>query len=203
MKLGYSYCEECHCEHTVGHHLMAIDWPDWQYSTQANALLARIKPLFGLRRIIRYNPRERIKDESVAEHIAFVALLVIELYKDFDFNLEKSLLMALFHDIAEVKTSDVPHDVKKRFPKVEAALREAEHQTLEDWGQLQAKELLSEFEEKKTIESLIVNLADAFSVKLYSDAEVELGNSTFKEIQSGIEVRIGELFQKIPQKVYR
>lgn len=65
-------------------------------------ILLEIKDLYALKNITRFNNLSRINDESVAEHGFFVSLIVARLYRKYNFNLGKALLMATIHDIFEI-----------------------------------------------------------------------------------------------------
>ena len=91
-----------------------------------NKIIKELEKLYSLKHIIRYNNLPRIKDESVAEHSYFVALIVARLHQYYNFNLEKALLMAIVHDIFEVHISDVPRNVKMNYPKLKNIMDEIE-----------------------------------------------------------------------------
>ena len=77
-----------------------------------------VDSIYTLKALTRYNNKFKIINESVAEHSFFVAVLVLKMYDDYNFNLKTALKMALIHDIPELHLSDVTHDVKKNFPKL-------------------------------------------------------------------------------------
>lgn len=113
--------------------------------------------------------------ESVAEHSYFVAMLVMEAHKIYDFDLCKALQMALLHDAAEVHLTDMPWNTKARFPAIAAAVHDAEVEIAKadsDYSDLLLEQLACE-----TLESRIVKLADLQSVVLFCDAELAISSS--------------------------
>ena len=74
----------------------------------------------------RYSMKPVVHHESVATHSFFVALGVLLLSKDYKFDVDKALKIAICHDLAEMEISDVNHMVKKNFPVVAQALKMAE-----------------------------------------------------------------------------
>ena len=80
----------------------------------------------------RYSMKPVILQESVATHSYFVALAVMLLRADYRFDLDKALKIALCQDLPEMYISDDNHLVKKQFPNVAKALKEAEKQIADD-----------------------------------------------------------------------
>lgn len=69
--------------------------------------------------------------QDIANHSWGVALLV----QYFDPNCRKELLLAaLTHDCAELKTGDIPADVKWENPDLKKALSEMEERIEKEWG---------------------------------------------------------------------
>jgi putative hydrolase of HD superfamily len=109
--------------------------------------------------------------ESVAEHsfgVAFVALALADLLQDRgdlegELDLEKVLLMALIHDLAEVRLTDLPASAQRLLPGAVKSEAEAEAMDglltpLPSSGRLKA--LWSEFEEQSSAEGRLVRDAD-------------------------------------------
>ena len=140
-----------------------------------NKLIDFIHQIYILRDLERYNNTMRIKSESVAEHSAFVTLIVLKLYEEYTFDLQKALIMAITHDVPEVLITDVPHNVKRRFPKVKEAVKN-EEVAIFDSIFPQYTKLFKDLEEDTTVEAKIVVLADILSCVQYSTSEVKLGN---------------------------
>jgi len=133
----------------------------------------------ALRNLVRYQTAPRVSKESVAEHSFFVTSYVLKLHDYYDFDLAKALKMAILHDFSEVFISDVPHPIKKRFPKFEKELNEAEYQINKEYIGEDFANDLNEFNECTSIEGIMVALADVLSVVSYAKYEMELGNSKY------------------------
>ena len=85
---------------------------------------------YVLSKIIRYNNKTRLQDESVAEHICFVSIFCLKIMSGLDLDLEterKVLIAAALHDAPESITSDIPHNVKKMFPEIDDILKNIEN----------------------------------------------------------------------------
>jgi len=141
-------------------------------------ILEKLNELYSLKHIIRYNNIPRIKDESVAEHSFFVALLTAELNKTYNFNLERALLIAVTHDIFEIYVSDIPRNVKNKFKKLDKIMAWVENAVATEKFP-EYKQLIDEFNKQKTVEALIVKLADNLSVLQYVNTEISLGSAFY------------------------
>jgi len=140
------------------------------------------RKIYILRDLIRYNNSFHIKTESVAEHQNFVTLFVIELHSYYRFNLEKAMIMAATHDLSETVITDIPHNVKRRFPEIANEIKKAEHKVVsKDFG-LTIYNHFEELEEGQTVEAKIVMLADVLSCLQYSESEILLGNTGYMKI---------------------
>lgn len=134
-----------------------------------------IRKIYRLKHLVRYNNEIRLKDESVAEHQFFVARIVFELKKFYEFDVDKAIKMALIHDESEIDTTDVPHNVKKKYPAIKKAIKDSEAEFFSTYDK-EIESLYLEYEENKTTEALVVEYADTLSCIQYSDSEVKLGN---------------------------
>ena len=74
-----------------------------------------LRELYELKFVIRYNCRRHIKDESVAEHSFFTALLALKLCEKMNLSdelMNKCVIKALLHDMPETKLNDITYDTK-------------------------------------------------------------------------------------------
>lgn len=157
--------------------------------------------LYSLKHILRYNNLPRIINESVAEHSYFVALITARLHKTYKFNLEKALLTAITHDIFEIFISDIPRNVKNKFKEVGAVLEKAENTIISEKFP-EYKTLIENFNDKSTIEGLVVKYADALSVLQYSDTEIKLGSTYYMpEVKQAALNEINKIEKKL--EVYK
>lgn len=135
----------------------------------------KLKDLYRLKFLTRYQNVPHLLDESVAEHSFYVALgclLICDRLGESDQVKCKLMAAGLCHDLPEILLTDVPHNVKRRFPGIADAVSEAEAKVWRDYlPHLSQYMALSDREEK------ILKLADSLSVVLYSTQELSLGRS--------------------------
>jgi 5'-deoxynucleotidase YfbR-like HD superfamily hydrolase len=136
---------------------------------------------YKLKYMARYQTSPRIEDETVLEHHATVAALVIKLHDDYEFDLLKAIKIALFHDYGELEISDIPHNIKANLPQhIKEELDKQEESVLKrDLGNDYAAGL-KEFDDLLTVEGLIIAYADAYSCKLYGEYQSDLGCDWYK-----------------------
>ena len=134
--------------------------------------------VYNLKFIQRYSITPRITNETVAEHSFFVATYVMELYKDYKFDLNKAVQMAIIHDFAESFIGDITLSTKTMCPELVEAVSNAEKEVMFQNFPSFIYELYREYEQRTSVESLIVKLADTMQVKQYAGNEIELGNNS-------------------------
>lgn len=130
---------------------------------------------YVLGKIIRYNHRTRLQDETVAEHTCFVSLFCLKIMAQLNLDHEterKVLILAALHDTAESRTSDIPHDVKANYPKMQSILAKIEQDYYEEFWY----DYYEEVYEPGDIAHNILKLADAYSVYQWCLSESALGN---------------------------
>ena len=84
---------------------------------------------YTLSKIIRYNNRNKIQNESVAEHSFYVTLFCLKIIKNLNLSVEeinRILILSALHDTCESETSDIPHNVKKISPEINQILEKME-----------------------------------------------------------------------------
>lgn len=146
---------------------------------------------YVLGKIIRYNHRSRLQDESVAEHTCFVSLFCLKILAQLKLDHEterKVLILAALHDTAESRTSDIPHDVKANYPEMQKILDKVES----DYYQEFWKDYLEEVYNPGDLVYNILKLADAYSVYQYCLNEKSLGN-----ISNDIKDIVSESYERI------
>lgn len=134
--------------------------------------------VYNLKFIQRYSITPRITNETVAEHSFFVATYVMELYKDYKFDLNKAVQMAIIHDFAESFIGDITLSTKTMCPDLVKAVANVEKEVMFQNFPSFIYELYREYEQRTSVESLIVKLADTMQVKQYAGNEIELGNNS-------------------------
>lgn len=164
--------------------------------------------------IKRYNTRKFIIPQNVLEHEGSVALIAMVFSDYFNKigiknNTEKVMRIAILHDTDEIISGDLPHDSKYEFGSISDDIRKSlerlEHETIElilsknPNNEINDKyrDLFNEAKGKKTIESLIVKLADFSDVEIYSVIEENLGNKTICLEKENAHKRFTELLFRI------
>lgn len=153
---------------------------------------------YPLKKIIRYNHRNRIQDESVAEHTCFVSLFCLKIMAQLNLTHEQErqvLILAALHDTCESLTSDIPHDVKANYPEMQSILGRIEHDYYE-------KNWKTYFEDVYNPEEIVYNilkLADAYSVYQWCINEKSLGNVSdcIQEIYMEVKKRLNHYIDAI------
>ena len=132
--------------------------------------------------ITRYSNVIRIKNESVAEHSFFVALLVLKLADTYNFDIQTALAYAIVHDMMEAEINDITHYTKSKYPEINKAVKDAETQAFNAFPDGWIK---SYYEFGKMYpdsnEMLIVKLADVIQCSQYAKHEMKLGNKGYME----------------------
>jgi len=167
-----------------------------------NEIVEVMKLAYRLKVQKRYNHIPRIYQESVSEHsyeVCLASVLLADAYlREHLIDFKKLVRMAVVHDLAEVRVADIPHDTKTLFPKFAAELQRLECKVLgellhsRDWSFL-----LSEYNDKSSIEALIVNLADVLSCKVYAENELAMGNTNFARVLQESDCRIVEIKERL------
>lgn len=157
---------------------------------------------YVLCKIIRYNNRTRLQNESVAEHTCFVSVFCLKIMAQLkvDHETEREvLILATLHDMAESKTSDIPHNVKKSYPEMEWILQRIEVDYYHEKWQKYFNEVFTPSE----LAHSIVKLADAYSVYQYCLNERNLGNCSKdnEEILEDVVHRIDKWTNKINELI--
>lgn len=157
---------------------------------------------YVLCKIIRYNNRCKLQDESVAEHTCFVSLFCLKILAKLKLDHEterKVLILAALHDAAESRTSDIPHDVKTNYPQMQNILDKVEKDYYEEvWP-----EYKNEVYNSGDLCHNILKLADSYSVYQYCLNEIALGNvsDVIKEITVNSKKRIRHYTNAINQMI--
>ena len=157
---------------------------------------------YVLCKIIRYNNRCRLQNESVAEHTCFVSLFCLKILAKLHLDHEterKVLILAALHDAAESRTSDIPHDVKTNYPEMQRILDKVEEDYYEEvWGDYK-----EEVYKPGDLCYNILKLADSYSVYQYCLNEKALGNvsDVINEITQNSIARIQHYTDAINQMI--
>ncbi len=147
-------------------------------------MLKRLVQFFFEMGMLKRTPRTGYRflgtgEESVAEHSFRTAIIGFSLASEQDVDVEKVVLMCLFHDIAEARTGDHNY-VYQRYviSDEERALRD----------QLKGlpfsekiKELIEEFNKGETEEAKIARDSDQLDLILELKEQLDIGNENARE----------------------
>lgn len=132
---------------------------------------------YPLKKIIRYNHRFRLQNETVAEHTCFVSLFCLKIMSKLNLSHEQEreiLILASLHDTCEVKTSDIPHDVKIAYKELTEFLDKIENDYYKEcWP-----DYFEIVNNPSELSYNILKLADSYSVYQWCLCEKELGNNS-------------------------
>lgn len=126
--------------------------------------------LYEASRVKRYHTVATISEQNLAQHSWGVAMIVGFIVPDAlpDVRLGRVLLAALTHDLAERLTGDIPSDAKWENKDLDRALMRLEKEYNK------AHEIEFKLTEK---EQSILEWADMFEGLLWTDHEIQMGNS--------------------------
>lgn len=158
-----------------------------------------------LRWIKRWGLKRNVVEENVMEHSWQVAtishVLAIIHNKKFDGYIDPNQVAtaALYHDVSEIITGDLPSPIKYHSDRILSAYRIIEHEAEEELLGLLPKDMQSDFEDillHEKVDSKVatfVKAADLISAFLKCQLEVNSGNHEFEDAQKAIEDSIRQL----------
>lgn len=160
-------------------------------------LCSKIKRVYRLKDVIRYNTRKVIKHESVAEHCFNVAVITLALCDKAGLSEKEkcaALIKALLHDMPEMDYNDITHDVKTKL-NLQPLLKQYE----DDFYKKEFPEYYDLMSKGDELVNTIVEYADVLSVMQYIKNEKEIGNCStdIDEIMSSTVVRLKEIKEKM------
>lgn len=159
--------------------------------------------LTRLRWIKRWGLMRNAYAENVMEHswevatIAHTLALVKNHYFEGEIDANAVAVAALYHDVTEVLTGDLPTPIKYHSTSIHDAYKQIEHQAAVELTALLPAALRSELqpllsESLPSDQLIIIKMADKISAYLKCQAEIHAGNLEFKTAAES-------LLQKIQQ----
>ncbi len=157
------------------------------------ALLSRMKYIF------RWPLMRNTKSENIGEHsyeVAVVAHALALLHnKRFGgtVNVERCVLLAMYHDATEILTGDLPTPIKYDNPVILEAYRSIEQAAAERLIEQLPADLQGEYRpllwqtDADLQERQIVKAADKLSALIKCIEEVKQGNNEFKQAKKSVE----------------
>lgn len=163
--------------------------------------------LSRLRWIKRWGLKRNALDENVMEHswevavIAHTLALIKNRYFAGQVDANAIAAAALYHDVTEVITGDLPTPIKYHSPAILNAYKSIEHQAETELLKLLPKALQADFQPLIKHEQLplehqqIIKAADKISAYLKCQAELKAGNTEFELAAQQLAGHIAELHQ--------
>lgn len=118
-------------------------------------------------------------NESIAEHSYMVAVISFTLAESLKIDVERTLLMALFHDFIETRTGDI-YKLSDLYVTADEK-RAAEDAFSGLTFQNNLIKIIKEYEEEKTLEAKIVHDADTLALCVELKQLIENGNLHARE----------------------
>src|SRR3989344_1880685 len=120
-----------------------------------------------------------IKDpETIAQHSHRASIIAYILAKMENVNVEKTVLMTMFHDVPETRMTDL-NKVTRRYFKVkepEEIIIKEQTQNLPENIKQSIRSLLDEFNEKESKEAVVARDADYLECAIQAKEYMEQGN---------------------------
>ena len=138
------------------------------------------------------------RDENIMEHSQSVAMLAHALavirnkIYGGNVNVEKTVLYAMYHEISEVLTGDLPTPIKYYNKNIQAAYKDLERSAAEKMAEMLPPELKSELSpwilaDEDSEEYKLVKAADRLSAYVKCLEELRAGNGEFVKAKKSIE----------------
>lgn len=148
--------------------------------------------------IKRWQLMRSTREENIMEHSHSVALIAHalatihnEVYHG-NADVLKTVLYAMYHEISEVMTGDLPTPIKYYNKNIQGAYKELEKSACEKIVGTLPKEMQSGiapyvFADEDSVEYRLVKAADRFAAYVKCLEELRLGNSEFTKAKKSIE----------------
>lgn len=158
-----------------------------------------------LRWIKRWGLKRNVVEENVPEHswntacIAHVLGLINNRYFGGQVDPQQVATVALYHDVSEIITGDMPSPIKYKSRVILDAYRAIEHEAEQELLSSLPVELQRDFRGlliSKEVDPLVhefVKAADLISAYLKCRSECAFGNAEFEDARKDVEKRIREL----------
>ncbi|MBQ8295043.1 MAG: 5'-deoxynucleotidase [Clostridia bacterium] len=148
--------------------------------------------------IKRWQLMRSMRDENIMEHSHQVTMLTHalvaihnQLFEE-KADVTKAVLYAVYHEVSEVMTGDLPTPIKYYNRQIRGAYKELEHSACEKIVQTLPEELRGELEpyilaEEDCIEYDLVKAADRLAAYIKCLEELRCGNTEFAKAKKSIE----------------
>ena len=160
--------------------------------------------IFRQKYIKRWNLMRSLENEDLQQHaaetayIAHMLAVIKNKYFGGDLNAERVALLALYHDVPEILTGDLPTPVKYFSPEMRRNYSVIENNAVEMLLSKLPDELKDEFsgllrEEGSEDEQRIVRTADKLSALIKCVTEEKNGNKEYKKAREATEATLKKL----------
>lgn len=152
-----------------------------------NALEAVVGPLRRMNYMIRFGAEVNTNPESLAEHSFWVQMIAFHIAQHYKLEVDYGKLAwyAMFHDVAEIMTGDIPTPLKTETIKEEAdRLESLAAEKFQSWGIDTERFVGYNHRDTTDLESRITKCADFISSIVYSTEEALIGNLSMKEVKA-------------------
>ncbi|MSP27025.1 MAG: 5'-deoxynucleotidase [Methylococcales bacterium] len=168
--------------------------------------------LSRLRWIKRWGLKRNAHEENVMEHswevsvIAHTLALIKNRYYGGDVDANAVATAALYHDITEVITGDLPTPIKYHSPEINAAYKQIEQRAEFELLALLPEKLQADFrvliqhDQIPAAHLELIKAADKISAYLKCQAELKAGNQEFETASEQIALKIAE--SKQPEVIF-
>ena len=148
--------------------------------------------------IKRWSLMRSVREENIMEHSQSVAVIAHALAlisnKRFggNVNVEKTVLLAQYHEVGEVITGDLPTPIKYFNPEIRDAYKDLEKNACERILSMLPEDLQDDYRsyiipDTSSEEYKLVKYADRLAAYLKCVEEVKAGNSEFRKAKASIE----------------
>ena len=148
--------------------------------------------------IKRWSLMRSVREENIMEHsqnvavIAHALALITNKFYGGNVDVNKTVLLAQYHEVGEVITGDLPTPIKYFNPEIKSAYKDLEKNASLRILNMLPEELKAEYTEyilpnENTEEYRLVKFADRLSAYLKCLEELNAGNLEFKKAKVSIE----------------
>ena len=154
--------------------------------------------------IKRWSLMYSVKEENIMEHswqvasIAHALALIKNKIYGGSVNVEKTVLLAQYHETGEVITGDLPTPIKYFNPEIRDAYKDLEKNSCERLLKMLPTELESEYRtyvlpDTNSYEYKLVKVADRLAAYLKCVDELKSGNKEYKKAMTSIKAELNDI----------
>lgn len=163
------------------------------------AMLSRMK------NIQRWSLMRNTRPENICEHshevavIAHALALITNRHYDGNVDAEKCVMLAVYHDVPEILTGDMPTPVKYYNPAIREAYRQVEESACDKLVEMLPDDLRDDYDalirpqDTDSEEMRLVKAADKLSALIKCIEETSQGNREFVSARRATETAIREM----------